>query len=65
MRSVDDSSHDDARSWFAGNKPLIEPTAFRNSTLQGAYFMIAARYRASRGGGSIQNFARPEGRSEK
>ena len=36
----------DARSWFAGNKPLIESTAFRNSTLQGAYFMIAARSRA-------------------
>ena len=35
--------HADARSWFAGNKPLIESTAFRNSTLQGAYFMIAAR----------------------
>jgi len=35
--------HTDARSWFAGNKPLIESTAFRNGTLQGAYFMIAAR----------------------
>lgn len=35
--------HTDARSWFAGNKPLIESTAFRNSTLQGAYFIIAAR----------------------
>jgi 3-hydroxypropanoate dehydrogenase len=35
--------HTDARSWFAGNKPLIETTAFRNGTLQGAYFMIAAR----------------------
>jgi 3-hydroxypropanoate dehydrogenase len=33
----------DARSWFAGNQPLIEETAFRNSTLQGAYFIIAAR----------------------
>lgn len=33
----------DARSMFIGNKPLIEPTAFRNGTLQGAYFMIAAR----------------------
>ncbi len=33
----------DARSWFAGNKPFIESTAFRNSTLQGAYFIIAAR----------------------
>lgn len=35
--------HTDARSWFAGNKALIESTAFRNSTLQGAYFMIVAR----------------------
>lgn len=35
--------HTDARSWFAGNKALIDSTAFRNGTLQGAYFMIAAR----------------------
>jgi 3-hydroxypropanoate dehydrogenase len=33
----------DARSWFAGNQPLIETTAFRNGTLQGAYLIIAAR----------------------
>ena len=33
----------DARTWFAGKKELIEATAFRNGTLQGAYFMIAAR----------------------
>ncbi len=33
----------DARSWFAGNQPLIESTAFRNGTLQGAYLIIAAR----------------------
>jgi 3-hydroxypropanoate dehydrogenase len=33
----------DARSWFAGNKPLIDATAFRNSSLQGAYFILAAR----------------------
>jgi 3-hydroxypropanoate dehydrogenase len=33
----------DARSWFAGNIPFIESTAFRNSSLQGAYFIIAAR----------------------
>jgi len=32
-----------ARDWFAGNEPLIEQTAFRNGTLQGAYLMIAAR----------------------
>lgn len=35
--------HADARSWFAGNLPLIEETAFRNSSLQGAYLMLAAR----------------------
>jgi 3-hydroxypropanoate dehydrogenase len=35
--------HADARSWFVGNDALIEATAFRNSSLQGAYFMLAAR----------------------
>ncbi len=35
--------HTDARSWFVGNDALIEATAFRNSTLQGAYLMLAAR----------------------
>lgn len=35
--------HADARSWFAGNPALIETTAMRNSALQGAYLMIAAR----------------------
>jgi nitroreductase len=35
--------HAPARSWFAGNASLIESTAFRNGTLQGAYFIIAAR----------------------
>ncbi|MBC7397392.1 MAG: malonic semialdehyde reductase [Bdellovibrionales bacterium] len=33
----------DARSWFAGNEKLIESTAFRNSSLQGAYLILAAR----------------------
>jgi 3-hydroxypropanoate dehydrogenase len=33
----------DARSWFAGNQPLIATTAFRNGTLQGAYLLLAAR----------------------
>ena len=33
----------DARSWFAGNDEMIRVTAFRNGTLQGAYFIIAAR----------------------
>ncbi len=35
--------HTDARAWFTGNDALIEETAFRNGSLQGAYFMIAAR----------------------
>ncbi len=35
--------HTDAKSWFDGNDALIETTAFRNATLQGAYFIIAAR----------------------
>ena len=33
----------DARPIFADNKPLAEATAFRNSSLQGAYLMLAAR----------------------
>ena len=32
-----------AKSWFDGNMPLREASAFRNATLQGAYFIIAAR----------------------
>jgi len=35
--------HADARSWFVGNQPLIDSSAFRNSSLQGAYLMLAAR----------------------
>jgi len=35
--------HKDARSWFVGDPAKIEVTAFRNGTLQGAYFIIAAR----------------------
>lgn len=35
--------HADARSWFAGNDALIESTAFRNASLQGAYLIMAAR----------------------
>jgi nitroreductase len=33
----------DARSWFEGNQASIESTAFRNSSLQGGYFILAAR----------------------
>lgn len=35
--------HADARAWFAGNDAAIRTTAFRNSTLQGAYLLMAAR----------------------
>lgn len=33
----------DAKSWFDGNEALRKTSAFRNATLQGAYFIIAAR----------------------
>ena len=33
----------DARTMFEGNADLIESTAFRNGTLQGAYLILAAR----------------------
>ena len=33
----------DAKSWFVGNEALIDATAFRNSSLQGAYLIMAAR----------------------
>ena len=35
--------HADAKSWFVGKPAHIEATAFRNSSLQGAYFITAAR----------------------
>ena len=35
--------HADAKAWFDGNEPLRESSAFRNSSLQAAYFIIAAR----------------------
>ena len=35
--------HTDARSWFADNPALIRSTAFRNSSLQGAWLIMAAR----------------------
>ena len=35
--------HEDRRSFFDGKTEYIEDTAYRNSTLQGGYFMIAAR----------------------
>ena len=33
----------DAKDWFSGSEEFAEKTAFRNSSLQGAYFIIAAR----------------------
>jgi 3-hydroxypropanoate dehydrogenase len=33
----------DAINWFKGNAAVIQTTAFRNGSLQGAYFIIAAR----------------------
>lgn len=33
----------DARTWYAGKPDLVRDTAFRNSSLQGAYLMLAAR----------------------
>jgi 3-hydroxypropanoate dehydrogenase len=35
--------HTDARAWFAGKPALIETTALRNGSLQGAYLILAAR----------------------
>jgi 3-hydroxypropanoate dehydrogenase len=35
--------HTNARSWFAGKPAVIETTAFRNASLQGAYLILAAR----------------------
>jgi 3-hydroxypropanoate dehydrogenase len=36
--------HTDAKSWFDGKpEQVIETSAFRNGSLQGAYFIIAAR----------------------
>ncbi|MDG1287397.1 MAG: malonic semialdehyde reductase [Rickettsiales bacterium] len=35
--------HADAKSWFEGNDKLIADSAFRNSSMQGGYFILAAR----------------------
>lgn len=35
--------HTDARAWFVGNDELRKKSAFLNTTLQGAYFIMAAR----------------------
>jgi 3-hydroxypropanoate dehydrogenase len=33
----------DFRAFFVGNQPLIDETAFRNASLESAYFILAAR----------------------
>ena len=33
----------DVKPWFSGNPDLAEETSMRNSSLQGAYFLLAAR----------------------
>jgi 3-hydroxypropanoate dehydrogenase len=35
--------HADAKSWFDGNAELREASAFRNSSIQAGYFVLAAR----------------------
>jgi 3-hydroxypropanoate dehydrogenase len=35
--------HADAKSWFTSSPAFAEQTAFRNSSLQGAYLILAAR----------------------
>jgi nitroreductase len=35
--------HADAKAWFVGNQAKIDETAFRNSSIQGGYFILAAR----------------------
>jgi 3-hydroxypropanoate dehydrogenase len=35
--------HADARAWFAGKPAMIQESAFRNSSLQGGYLILAAR----------------------
>ena len=35
--------HADAKSWFVGKKEFADVTAFRNASIQGGYFIVAAR----------------------
>lgn len=37
--------HTDAKAWFEGDDAMIAETAFRNSSLQAGYFILAARAR--------------------
>ena len=51
--------HADAKSWFSGNAELARETAFRNSSLQGAYFILAARA-LGWDTGPMSGFAKPQ-----
>jgi 3-hydroxypropanoate dehydrogenase len=35
--------HADAKAWFVGNEPFANDTAYKNGTLQAAYFLLALR----------------------
>lgn len=35
--------HTDAKSWFVGKPDYIQDTAYRNGSIQGGYFILAAR----------------------
>jgi 3-hydroxypropanoate dehydrogenase len=50
--------HADARSWFSGSPELARETAFRNSSLQAGYFILAARA-LGWDTGPLSGFAKP------
>ncbi len=50
--------HADAKSWFSGSPEIARETAFRNSSLQAAYFIIAARALGWQTG-PMSGFAKP------
>ncbi len=50
--------HADARSWFSGSAELARETAFRNSSLQAGYFILAARA-LGWDTGPLSGFAKP------
>ncbi len=50
--------HADARAWFSGNAELARETAFRNSSLQAGYFILAARA-LGWDTGPLSGFAKP------
>jgi len=51
--------HTDARAWFSGNEALARETAFRNSSLQGAWLIMAARA-LGWDTGPMSGFAKPQ-----